>query len=159
MKKFFLAKILACLLAIFSISIVLSACKTETHPEVNGLTSEQVLKIRQVYFEFRHGKKSDSDLNEIFIVKYLGTYNGNIDVKISDGNLTQSIATIWNESTDGVFIDDIYIGNPDMYESYYLYIKSTAMISADVIYLEDAYSKGYIDKGDLKKIAELEKIH
>lgn len=153
MKKFFLIKMLAYLL---SISMVLSACKIEIHPEVSGLTSEQVLKIRQAYFEFRHGKSSDGDLNEIFITKYLGVYNGNIAIKISDGNLTESIESIWSESTIGLFIDGVYIGNPDKYESYYLYVESASISSVEVMFLEVAYSQGYIDKEDLKKIAELE---
>lgn len=157
MKKLILGKIILCMVLVLLMGVILSSCKTETHPEVDGLTLEQVLKIRQTYFEYRHSEGSDSDKNKIFIVKYLGTYNGNIAVKINDGNNTQSITADGNESIDGIVIDGIYIGNPSRYELYYLYIEATDLVPASVIYLEDAYYSGYIDKENLQEIAAYER--
>lgn len=155
MKKNYLTKL--CLIAAILTLLCFSfcGCSPAPHPKVDGLTDSQVQTLRRSYFDDIH-KKNDGncscDIANVFITKYLGTYDGKIAIKITDENL-QAIEVVLPGDGIEKNIDGIFIGNMQLREDYYLYVPETSSSRAVMKKLDDAYADGCVDKEVLKKIA------
>lgn len=118
---------------------------------VDSLTTSQIFEIRKTYAS-SNGKFDLKKFFETKVLKYLGTYDGNIAVKIYYASLLK--LEVWPDP-DSV-IDGVQIGDLDTDEIFVLYILPKNGEEAKVYPLSYAYKEGYVTKSDLEKIAEIE---
>lgn len=128
-----------------------------THPDVDGLTVDQVRKIRWAYCEKLYisedGTKYSCDIGAVEIMYCLGSYDGNIAVKIYDKQMPWP--SMVADSRE-VIIDGVYIGVEKGPRKFMLYIAPNEGQKESIMYLKDAYEKGLLTKADLENIAEME---
>lgn len=146
------------LVVVLATTLVLFGCKYyAAHPDVDGLTVDQVRKIRWAYYEkvytSEDGTKYSCDIGAVEIMYCLGSYDGNIAVKIYDKQMPwPSTAADSRE----VIIDGVYIGVENGPRKFMLYIAPNEGKKESIMYLKDAYENGYLTKSDLESIAEME---
>ena len=120
---------------------------------VNGLSWTQVWGIQDAYINSA-SRKDLFSYSDIRIEKYLGTYNGNIAVRI------RNVGVDYLDDTDGLptdlIIDGVYIGKEDAQVSFMLYIPSEKNPKDKLVGISVAYEKGLLTKADLENIAEME---
>lgn len=155
MKKVIISSVLV-VVVVFTMGIF--GCKYyAAHPDVDGLTVDQVRKIRWAYCEKlytgKDGTKYSCDIGAVEIMYCLGSYDGNIAVKIYDKQMPwPSTAADSRE----VIIDGVYIGVENGPRKFMLYIAPNEGKKESIMYLKDAYENGYLTKADLENIVEME---
>ena len=127
------------------------------HPDVDGLTVDQVRKIRWAYcdkvYTGEDGTKYSCDIGAVEIMYCLGSYDGNIAVKIYDKQMPWP--SMVADSRE-VIIDGVYIGVENGPRKFMLYIEPKEGQKESIMYLKDSYEKGLLTKSDLENIAEME---
>lgn len=146
------------LVVVLATTLVLFGCKYyAAHPDVDGLTVDQVRKIRWAYCEKLYtsedGTKYRCDIGAVEIMYCLGSYDGNIAVKIYDKQMPwPSTAADSRE----VIIDGVCIGVENGPRKFMLYIAPNEGKKESIMYLKDAYENGLLTKADLESIAAME---
>lgn len=120
---------------------------------VNGLSWTQVWGIQGAYINSSSSKDLFS-YSDIRIEKFLGTYNGNIAVRI------RNVGVDYLDDIEGLptelIIDGVYIGKEDAQVSFMLYVPSEKNAKDKLVGISVAYEKGLLTKADLENIAEME---
>lgn len=120
---------------------------------VNGLSWTQVWGIQGAYIN-SSSRKDLFSYSDIRIEKYLGTYNGNIAVRI------RNVGVDYLDDIEGLptelIIDGVYIGKEDAQVSFMLYVPSEKDAKDKLVGISVAYEKGLLTKADLESIAEME---
>lgn len=120
---------------------------------VNGLSWTQVWGIQGAYIN-SSSRKDLLNYRNIVIEKYLGTYNGNIAVRV------RNTAIGYLDDIEGLptelIIDGVYIGKEDAQVSFRLYIPSEKNAKDKIVHISVAYEKGLLTKSDLESIAKAE---
>ncbi len=140
-----------CLLALFTFGLAGCADPDGNVTAVGDLSCEQVIEIRDAYFDRIYGDELFAarkyDKNCIVIVKYCGTYDGSIVVILRD-NADENISV--PDVVVPVYVDGMHIGDlPNPLYDYCVYRPATGA----VMRLGEAYEGGYLDRADLKQIA------
>ena len=120
---------------------------------VNGLSWTQVWEIQNAYIN-RSSRKDLFSYSDIRIEKYLGTYNGNIAVRIRNVGVDYLCDT--DELPTELIVDGVYIGKEDAQVSFMLYIPSEKNPKDKLVGISVAYEKGLLTKSDLESIAAME---
>ena len=120
---------------------------------VNGLSWMQVWGIQGAYIN-SESRKDLFSYSDIRIEKYLGTYDGNISVRIRNVGVDY-LCDADSLPTD-LIIDGVYIGKEDAQVSFMLYIPSEKDAQDKIVNISVAYEKGLLTKADLESIAEME---
>lgn len=146
------------LVVVLATTLVLFGCKYyAAHPDVDGLTVDQVRKIRWAYYEKLYtsedGTKYRCDIGAVEIMYCLGSYDGNIAVKIYDKQMPWP--SMVADSRE-VIIDGVYIGVENGPHKFMLYIEPKEGQKESIMYLKDSYEKGLLTKADIENIAEME---
>ena len=155
MKKVIISSVLV-VVVVFTMGIF--GCKYyAAHPDVDGLTVDQVRKIRWAYCEKlytgKDGTKYSCDIGAVEIMYCLGSYDGNIAVKIYDKQMPWP--SMVADSRE-VIIDGVYIGVENGPRKFMLYIEPKKGQNEIIMYLKDSYEKGLLTKADLESIAAME---
>ena len=120
---------------------------------VNGLSWTQVWGIQGAYIN-SSSRKDLFSYSDIRIEKFLGTYNGNIAVRIR--NVGVDYLCDADELPTELIIDGVYIGKEDAQVSFRLYIPSEKNAKDKIVHISVAYEKGLLTKVDLESIAKAE---
>lgn len=120
---------------------------------VNGLSWTQVWGIQGAYIN-SSSRKDLFSYSDIRIEKYLGTYNGNIAVRIRNVGVDY-LCDADSLPTD-LIINGVYIGKEDAQVSFMLYIPSEKNAKDKIVHISVAYEKGLLTKSDLESIAKAE---
>ena len=120
---------------------------------VDGLTMSQISDIRKTYATDVNGKFKLDVFFKTKVLKYLGTYDGKIAVRVLCGESIAKADVFPDpcENIGGVFMGELG-GN----ELYFLYVPSVNGEKDRFCELGGAYAEGLVTKSDLEKIAEIE---
>ena len=119
---------------------------------IKGLTAAQCYEIRNTYLHNK-GLNSITGIGRIRIIRYLGTYEDRIAVKIYDSKLLK-----WDTlSQDGLTVGEVNVGVENDCEVFMLYVPKQNGQKESIYALTIAYEQGLLTQSDLEKIAELER--
>lgn len=157
MKK--LSKIFICLCLICILSALFVACKSSSDNDseiisqpVGDLSAEQVTQIRKDFLEYYTEAEAaythhryEFDINTIEVLKYLGTYSGNIAIEILNDNYDRDM------DDTRFIVDGVEIGSWGANNEFWLYIKEQKI---KFITFQSAFDSGYLSHEDLVSIAD-----
>jgi len=112
------------------------------HP---GLTEAAETEIKQSFLDSRtRAWWPDASTDDVFVLDYYGTYDGCVVVRMTD-RFTGHLAVITYEDIDGVRL--VYSSSN----------KAIAWKDGHFYGLQDAYSQGLLQKGDIEEVAGRQK--
>ena len=143
-KKFVLIGVMGMLLMT---ALLICSCDVPGKTKDTGLSADIEKQIRQAFLDELHSKGGswlNYTINDVWIEKYYGTYNGCVVVMMTGEGI------VYSQVTGGENIDGIIIGYPNSN-------RIKAWKDGKFYSLQEAFDKGFLNKEDIEIIANIQK--